>query len=192
MTPHMEVTVLEIAGIRPALLGLGLSYGKIDHLSGVGKMVPVAMKLIGKGDGHDKFMESIQLWLDVTAPRYWWQEADTYRMSTKQSASTMHTDNHLKLENYEIETDDEAKVLKHLIMYMRRKQNKWQAKKLVLEGLLQRRIWCMSLKTYANIRRQRIKHKLPHWKMFIDEVDHVLFGDNDLSNIWQAYTEKHS
>jgi len=48
-------------------------------------------KLYNKDGGHNKFLEMIYVWLDVIAPRYWWQEADTYRISTKQSASTMHT-----------------------------------------------------------------------------------------------------
>ena len=54
-------------------------------------MKEISEKLHDKDEGHNKFLESIIIWAEVTAPRYWWQEADTYRLSTKQSESTMHT-----------------------------------------------------------------------------------------------------
>ena len=48
--------------------------------------------MTGKGGGHDKFLESIQVWFVMDMPRYFWQEFDTYRVGgSKQSESTMYT-----------------------------------------------------------------------------------------------------
>lgn len=40
--------------------------------------------------GDDKFLRMITVDFDVTAPRYWWQEFDTYHYTVKMSQSTMH------------------------------------------------------------------------------------------------------
>ncbi len=82
----MLISILREAGYDEAILGLSLSYG-----TDIDTAKETAKRLAPKDGGHNKFLESIYLWLDITAPRYWWQEADTYRLSTKQSESTMHT-----------------------------------------------------------------------------------------------------
>lgn len=96
----IEATVIEEAGFLPAIYGLGLSYGLTNNIPYkefikdkelINRLSNVAVKLSTKDGGHNKFLESIKIYLIVNAPRFWWSEADTYRLSTKQSASTMHT-----------------------------------------------------------------------------------------------------
>ena len=49
-------------------------------------------KLVKAGTDHRKFMRMITVYVDVTAPLYWWKEADTYKVGTvRNSCSTMHT-----------------------------------------------------------------------------------------------------
>lgn len=50
------------------------------------------MKRLSKaGTDHRKFMRMIVVYADVTAPLYWWKEADTYKVGTvANSCSTMH------------------------------------------------------------------------------------------------------
>lgn len=106
MTVRIETTVIGEYGYEQALIGLGLSFGltadtSFEDLkaearsckdSKIGKLAKVALKLAPKDGGHNKFLESMQVWIDINAPRYWWSEFDTYRVGTsKQSASTMHT-----------------------------------------------------------------------------------------------------
>ena len=45
-----------------------------------------------RGDDHAKVLRGIQVWLEITAPRYWWQEAVTYEVGVTKlcSESTMH------------------------------------------------------------------------------------------------------
>lgn len=54
------------------------------------------------GTDHRKFMRMITVYLDITAPLYWWKEFDTYKVGTvANSCSTMH-----KLTSKEFELDD--------------------------------------------------------------------------------------
>jgi len=54
-------------------------------------MSSVMETLANAGEGHDKFLEMVQVWVDYTAPRYFHQELDTYRIGvTKSSESTNH------------------------------------------------------------------------------------------------------
>lgn len=96
----IKINVIEEAGYNSALFGLGLSYGitsKMDYEkfcedeNAKKKLSDVAVKLATRDGGHNKFLESIKIWLDVNAPLFWWTESDTYRLTSKQSASTMHT-----------------------------------------------------------------------------------------------------
>ena len=54
------------------------------------------------GDDHGKFLRMINVTVDITAPRYWWTEFDTYKVGTvANSCSTMH-----KLASKPIELSD--------------------------------------------------------------------------------------
>ena len=48
-------------------------------------------RLSNAGTDHRKFMRMITVYLDITAPLYWWKEFDTYKVGTvANSCSTMH------------------------------------------------------------------------------------------------------
>ena len=180
----LHVNKLEEAGHAAALKGLSFNKKKDPE-----DMVKVSGKLAFMDYGHNKFLESMIVWLDVKGPRYFWQEADTYRLSTKQSESTMHT---LIKELLEVPVDDPAGVEEYLqenfepgscpvntlrsIRAAAEQKDYAVIKRLLPEGFLQRRLWCMSYKTLSNIITQRRNHRLPHWQSFIsqilDQVDH--------------------
>ena len=49
------------------------------------------MTLRNAGTDHRKFMRMIAVYLDITAPLYWWKEFSTYKVGTvANSCSTMH------------------------------------------------------------------------------------------------------
>lgn len=49
------------------------------------------MKLAAGGPTHAKYRRMITVYLDITAPLYWWKEFDTYKVGTvANSCSTMH------------------------------------------------------------------------------------------------------
>lgn len=60
------------------------------------------MSLRNAGTDHRKFMRFIDVYMDITAPLYWWKEFDTYKVGTvASSCSTMH-----KLTAKELTLDD--------------------------------------------------------------------------------------
>jgi hypothetical protein len=171
----MEVYLLKETGYEEAMLGISLSWA-----STVARAKDISIKLAFKQGGHNKFLESIMIWLDVTAPRYWWQEFDTYRVGvTKQSASTMHTITKRTLEHEDFEMIDGV-VLDYLNEYIisyqdetdpiRKKEKFYMIKNLLPEGFLQRRIVCMNMKTLQNMYAQRKNHKLPEWRNFFNDL----------------------
>lgn len=59
-------------------------------------------RLRNSGTDHRKFMRMITVYLDITAPLYWWKEFDTYKVGTvANSCSTMH-----KIADKEFTRDD--------------------------------------------------------------------------------------
>lgn len=72
------------------------------------------------GTDHRKFMRMITVYLDITAPLYWWKEFDTYKVGTvANSCSTMHkiAAKKFMLEDFSCEhlCDDELELLKEII-----------------------------------------------------------------------------
>lgn len=60
------------------------------------------MRLRNAGTDHRKFMRMITVYVDITAPLYWWKEFDTYKVGTvANSCSTMH-----KIHEKEFTLDD--------------------------------------------------------------------------------------
>jgi len=161
----MKVSILQEAGFEKAMFGLALSYGTT-----VDRAIKVSKNLAFKDHGHNKFLESIDVWLDVTAPRYWWQEADTYRLTTKQSESTIHSLNKKKFSQEDFEKPIPEFYLNHLNELLKDNSNFAQLKNDLPEGYLQRRIWKVSYKTLREILIQRSNHKLAEWKYFCDVI----------------------
>ncbi len=161
----MRVHILEEHGYSSALLGLCLSYNQDPK-----KMPAVACKLRFKGDGHNKFLESIVVWLDMDAPRYFWQQFDTYRIGvTKQSESTMHTMTARLLQQDDFEHPIPEVHLAHLNHLI--EEGQWETVKRDLpESFLQRRIVCLNYMTLQRMIRQRNAHRLAEWRIFIDDV----------------------
>lgn len=72
------------------------------------------------GTDHRKFMRMITVYLDITAPLYWWKEFDTYKVGTvANSCSTMHkiADKEFTLEDFSCEhlTTQSVECLKNTI-----------------------------------------------------------------------------
>lgn len=62
----------------------------------------LAQRLCRAGSEHRKFMRQIFVSVDISAPLYWWKEADTYKVGTvANSCSTMH-----KIHEKEFTLDD--------------------------------------------------------------------------------------
>ncbi len=144
-------------------------------------MAHVASTLRFKSDGHNKFLEAIVVWLDVSAPRYFWQQFDTYRIGvTKQSESTMHTLTRRPLGQQAFAHPIPDEHLNHLNRLI--EQSAWERVKRDLpESFLQRRVVCLNYMSLQRIIRQRRNHRLAEWQTFIsltlDQVRHPEYLD---------------
>lgn len=168
----MNVKLLSEHGYEEAALGFSLSYN-----TSIERAKEILPKYAWGKSGETKFLESIYIWLDVTAPRYWWQEADTYRLTTKQSASTMHTLMKAKLseENFEESIYTEFVGFQNYLDFLNGLIEHKEIpidniKCLLPEGFLQRRIWVINYRVLQNVYNQRKNHRLPQWHYFFDEI----------------------
>lgn len=171
----MEVKILREAGIDEALYGLGLSYGltsaqgmdTVLYLREVRDRLMRRAKALAKmGDGHNKFLRQLQVWLDIKAPLYWWKQMDQYKVATvTQSESTMHTLIKRELTQSDFEDGIETYFLADINYHIVIKDFKWVNKHLP-QSFLQRRVHTCNYETIMNCLKQRTGHKLDEWGVF--------------------------
>ena len=163
-----------------------------SYRSGIGPNdLDLMNRLRNSGTDHRKFMRMITVYLDITAPLYWWKEFDTYKVGTvANSCSTMHkiADKEFTLEDFSCEhlfydEDDMLKecynyknALNHTIQalnsarthYLKTKDKKywWQMNQLLPSSYNQRRTVMLNYEVLANIYKSRCNHKLDEWKDF--------------------------
>ncbi len=99
----VEFQTTEVAGFLSAIAGMRhplKSYAKADtKINEDGSIIigvndyDLAKRLCQAGSPeHAKFLRQIEVWVNITAPRFWWTEFDTYKIGTvANSQSTMHT-----------------------------------------------------------------------------------------------------
>lgn len=135
-------------------------------------------RLRNAGTDHRKFMRMITVYVDITAPLYWWKEFDTYRVGTvANSCSTMHKI-HAKeftLEDFSCEhlSEPSLKNLRSVIKCMNDyreeflkdndKHNWWQMIQLLPSSYNQKRTVMINYEVLANIYKSRRNHKLDEW-----------------------------
>jgi len=188
----MEVKVLNETGYEEALLGLSLSF--YDHKEDIAtwwngdkklRAVRRASALAFKGGGHNKFLESIQVWIYIKAARCFWSEFDTYRVGiTKNSSSTMHT-----LDKRQVVYEDFEEGIDPALIYRfnyclseykdplsKHYKDITRLKVNLPEGWLQERQVSVNYMTLQNILRQRDGHRLTFWDTarveIIKQVEH--------------------
>lgn len=192
----MEVKILREAGIDEALYGLGLSYGltSVQGMDAVMYLPDIRMRLLRRaralakmGDGHNKFLRQLQVWLDIKAPLYWWKQMDQYKVATvTQSESTMHTLMKRKLATEDFERGISVDFLFDLNSRIHDKDFDWVNRHLP-QSFLQRRVHTCNYETIMNCLKQRKGHKLAEWQVFCDAMQDLYYyiwiqpGEDDAS-----------
>ena len=157
-------------------------------------------RLRNAGTDHRKFMRMITVYVDITAPLYWWKEFDTYKVGTvANSCSTMHKI-HAKeftLEDFscehlfdtpESEFNDSMDVLKevidilnlyrdHFVKNPHRKDYWWQLIQLLPSSYNQRRTVMLNYEVLANIYKSRRNHKLDEWHVFCEWIENLPYSE---------------
>jgi hypothetical protein len=140
------------------------------------------MKRLAKAGSADrKFMRMITVYVDVTAPLYWWKEMDTYKVGTvRDSCSTMHkitskeftlddfSHEHLKpiSENNLIITIKMLNTCRYQYTVYRNKDDWWQIIQLLPSSYNQKSTLMLNYEVLSNIYHQRKNHKLDEWHVF--------------------------
>ena len=152
----------------------GFAIGDKDH--------KLMIALRNAGTDHRKFMRMIAVYLDITAPLYWWKEFDTYKVGTvANSCSTMHKihDKEFTLEDFSVERSDmmtQDVFLQHIIpvleiqrkLYLESKSEKaWNSMiQLLPSSYNQKRTVMLNYEVLANMYKSRKNHKLKEWRYF--------------------------
>lgn len=186
----MDVKVLRTAGIDIALQWMRFSFNSSskgfiytelrDSTVVYADDIALAENLIRNGDSHAKFTRFIYAWLEINAPRYFWQEFDQYKFTIPcippdtLSESTVHTiaTGHLRQKDFEGEMipKDYLEMLNELVD----KKDVKTLKKLLPESFLQTRGICLNYQTIRHIWQDRKNHKLQEWHTLIDKLEDEL------------------
>lgn len=169
MSKYIDIRTIEIAGFNAAFQALRLPFGKecrsitYENTQHAGEEIrtmtsvfidPKDLHLMSvltkRGDEHAKVVRGIMVYAEINAPRYWWQEMDTYRIGTDRlsSESTMHIQGRGM---------SEAELVK--------------MKEELREGTMQKRVQVFSYQTLRRIYYQRRGHRLPHWREFCQWIE---------------------
>lgn len=156
------------------------------------------------GTDHRKFMRMITVYVDITAPFYWWKEFDTYKVGTvANSCSTMH-----KIHVKEFTLDDfshehlkpkSIDTLEHIIdelntwriIYLegypaesgcseilaKDKDIWWQMIQLLPTSYNQKRTIMFNYEVLANIYKSRKNHKLDEWHDLCDWIKTLPYSE---------------
>lgn len=165
--------------------------GKADH--------DLMMRLAAGGPTHAKYRRMIMVYVDITAPLYWWKEFDTYKVGTvANSCSTMH-----KIAAKEFTLDDFSH--EHLIVaglnslkrtiedlnscregYLDesikqnpewRKEVWWQMIQLLPSSYNQKRTVMLNYEVLAGIYPMRKNHKLDEWVDFCKWIETLPYSE---------------
>lgn len=154
-------------------------------------------RLRNAGTDHRKFMRMITVYVDITAPLYWWKEFDTYKVGTvANSCSTMHKihDKEFTLEDFstehlypEVREAFENTVIKYLNEARKtynflsdtpsKKDAWWQMIQVLPSSYNQKRTVMMNYEVLANIYKSRSNHKLDEWHIFCDWIDALPYSE---------------
>ena len=216
----IKVENFEVVGWEHAIRGLRNpmnSWGKSDSLfhlminddrpeDFVGKNDLDLMKCLrNAGTDHRKFMRMIVVYLDITAPLYWWKEFDTYKVGTvANSCSTMHkihkkeftladfSHEHLMAEMVGINgytegacSIDILRAIIDLLNYYRKcyiedgksKDDWWQMIQLLPNSYNQKRTVMLNYEVLANIYKSRKNHKLDEWVEFCKWIESLPYSE---------------
>ena len=176
-----------------------LVLGKKDH--------ELMMKLANGGPVHAKYRRMITVYVDITAPLYWWKEFDTYKVGTvANSCSTMHkihekeftlddfSHEHLTLGHagdFALGTCKSVDPLKNTIRFLneyRRCYNdatdpEWKKRyfnqmiQLLPSSYNQKRTVMLNYEVLVGIYKWRKDHKLDEWREFCKWVESLLYSE---------------
>lgn len=161
------------------------------------------MKLAAGGSVHAKYRRMITVYMDITAPLYWWKEFDTYKVGTvANSCSTMHkihakefTLEDFSHEHLDIRTIEALKNIVDILndyrnLYVNynasdfeikgcpsKKDIWWQMIQLLPSSYNQKRTVMLNYEVLAGIYPLRKDHKLDEWREFCRWIESLPYSE---------------
>ena len=161
-----------------------ISVGEFLNDKDMPNLMRVAKSLASAPHGHgdDKFLRQIPVSFDLIAPRYWWQEFDTYHFVVKNSQSTMH-----RIKSFDVvdmmEDEVDTEILKRFIQIRQEyidnptEANFRRVKANLPEGFL---LGAGITTNYAQLKTmyyQRKTHRLSEWREFCNFIKTLPFAE---------------
>lgn len=156
------------------------------------------------GTDHRKFMRMITVYLDITAPLYWWKEFDTYKVGTvANSCSTMHKiaakeftfddfsheklinsacmeiqEQHIRISPIQALATTIECLNSYRDLYLQTNDKKywWQLIQLLPSSYNQRRTVMLNYEVLANTYKSRRHHKLDEWHTLCDWIENLPYS----------------
>ena len=199
----IQIDKVEVFGWEAAIMGMRNSFNSWDKSdsrynadSGKYEVGPADIELMDRlsrsGPSHAKFLRYINVTLDITAPRYWWAEMDTYKVGTvRNSCSTMHKVQAKEFEraDFSCEHLDEESLaaLDTLISVMNRARDRfnncgknkddwWQMIQLLPASLNQKATVQLNYQVLQNIYFTRKDHRLDEWHTFCRWIEELPYS----------------
>ena len=186
----------------PALTGYKSNDGESCYKGSLGEKDLELMKKLAKGGAvHAKYRRMITVYLDITAPLYWWKEFDTYKVGTvANSCSTMHKIDakEFTLEDFSCEHLINKCVLEEVInelnvyrgIYINydnqsddykeefsKKDIWWQMIQLLPSSYNQKRTVMLNYEVLTNMYESRKGHKLDEWNDFCKWIENLPYSE---------------
>ena len=150
------------------------------------------MKLAKAGSDHRKYMRMITVYVDITAPLYWWKEFDTYKVgTTANSCSTMH-----KIHSKELTLDDfscerlsarrtlilsdyinEINYAREQFLETKDKAYWYEMIQMLPSSFNQKRTIMLNYEVLRNMYHARKNHKLDEWHTLCDWIKFLPYSE---------------
>ena len=160
-------------------------------------------RLSNAGTDHRKFMRMMPVFVRITAPLYWWKEADTYKIGTAaNSCSTMHkiqekefTMDDFSCEHLDIRTKELLEETINILNDYRKlyieynpddfeikgcpskKDIWWQMIQSLPSSYNQTRNVMLNYEVLSNMYHSRKNHKLDEWREFCKWIENLPYSD---------------
>ena len=154
--------------------------------------ISLMQRLSNAGTEHRKYMRMMPVYVRITAPLYWWKEADTYKVGTvANSCSTMHkiAEKEFTLGDFSTEhfrwiserclkdTIDVLNGYRNDYIRTKDKDYRWQMIQLLPSSYNQTRNVMLNYEVLANIYRQRKNHKLDEWREVCKWIENLPYSE---------------
>ena len=188
VTPSHEQWEVAIRGMRNPMNSWDRSDS--EFADGVFYMgdddMALAENLSSAGEDHRKFLRMIVVYMDITAPLYWWKEYDTYKVGTvANSCSTMHKIHAKEFTVHDFscehlsdpcmcvlwDTIDALNEAREKFLQTKEKEHWWDMIQLLPSSYNQKRTVTLNYEVLLKMYRARRKHKLDCWRDFCEFIE---------------------